>query len=185
MATVTGYTAARMKEIEDAAIVDGVVVGDDLFLTRYDGVQINAGNVRGAQGPIGSSTDTAVKIVTSGTRPASPYVGLFIYETDTHYVFSWNGSSWVYRGGTIICTSSTRPTLNLFAGLTIYETDTRLFFVWNGAAWIYRGGTVVCTSVTRPSTPVEGLAIYETDTKRSYTYNDQFGFQHQDKCGAK
>ncbi len=59
MATVTGYTAARMKEIEDSAIVDGDVVGDNLFLVRYDGTPIDAGNVRGSQGPTGSSGDTA------------------------------------------------------------------------------------------------------------------------------
>ena len=47
MATVTGYTAARMKLIEDASVVDGEVVGDDLILTRYDESTINAGNVRG------------------------------------------------------------------------------------------------------------------------------------------
>lgn len=50
MATVTGYTAARMKTIEDTTIVDGDVVLNDLILTRRDGIQINAGNVRGPQG---------------------------------------------------------------------------------------------------------------------------------------
>ena len=53
MASVTGYTAARMQEIEDSAIVGGAVVGDDLILTRYDTTTINAGNVRG---PSGTST---------------------------------------------------------------------------------------------------------------------------------
>lgn len=51
MASVTGYTAARMQEIENAAIVDGEVVGDDLILTRFDTTTINAGNVRGPIGP--------------------------------------------------------------------------------------------------------------------------------------
>ncbi len=58
MATVTGYTAARMKAIEDNAIINGAVVGDNLMLTRYNTVQINAGNVRGPQGiqgPIGGA----------------------------------------------------------------------------------------------------------------------------------
>lgn len=51
MASVTGYTAARMQAIEDSAIIDGAVVGDDLILTRYDTTTINAGNVRGPIGP--------------------------------------------------------------------------------------------------------------------------------------
>lgn len=50
MATITGYTAARMQAIEDGAIVDGDVVGDNLILRKHDGSEINAGSVRGPQG---------------------------------------------------------------------------------------------------------------------------------------
>lgn len=53
MATVTGYTAERMKEIEDSAVVDGNIVGDNLILVRHDGGTIDAGSVRGEQGPPG------------------------------------------------------------------------------------------------------------------------------------
>jgi len=56
MATVTGFTAERMLEIENSTVVDGEVVGDNLMLIRRDGIQIDAGNVRGptgATGPIG------------------------------------------------------------------------------------------------------------------------------------
>jgi microcystin-dependent protein len=55
MATVTGYTAERMKEIEDSTVVDGEVSGDDLILLTRDGTEINAGNVRGPQGIQGPS----------------------------------------------------------------------------------------------------------------------------------
>lgn len=57
MATVTGYTAARMKQIEDETVVNGDVVGDNLILTRRDGQTIDAGTVRGAPGPTGPSGD--------------------------------------------------------------------------------------------------------------------------------
>jgi hypothetical protein len=60
MATVTGLTAARMKAIEDASVVDGAVVTDDLILTKYNGVQINAGNVRGPKGDPGDIPPVAV-----------------------------------------------------------------------------------------------------------------------------
>lgn len=53
MASVTGYTADRMQEIEDQAVVGGAVVGDDLILTRHNDETINAGNVRGDTGPAG------------------------------------------------------------------------------------------------------------------------------------
>ncbi len=95
MAQVTGYTAPRMKEIEDSAIVDGDVVGNDLILKRFDGQLINAGNVRGLQGIQGPVGPTSIAVVTSTTRPASPSVGLMIYETDTNKIYTWNGTVWV------------------------------------------------------------------------------------------
>lgn len=55
MATITGLTAARMLAIEAASVVDGEVVGDDLILTRHDGSNINAGDVRGPQGLTGAT----------------------------------------------------------------------------------------------------------------------------------
>lgn len=54
MAEVSALTAARMLEIEAQSIVDGDVVGDNLILTQRDGDTINAGNVRGPQGPAGT-----------------------------------------------------------------------------------------------------------------------------------
>lgn len=54
MATVTGLTAARMQEIEDASVVGGEVDLDgDLILTKHDGSEINAGAVVGPAGPTG------------------------------------------------------------------------------------------------------------------------------------
>ncbi len=134
MATVTGYTAARMKEIEDAAIIDGAVVLDDLILTRYDAAEINAGNVRGPQGIQGPPGPTSIEVVTSTTRPANPFVGLMIYETDRHRLYSWDGTTWIYRGGVILCLSTNRPVTNTI-GIIIYETDTNKFYVWDGTTW--------------------------------------------------
>jgi hypothetical protein len=60
MATVTGYTAAKMQEIEAASIVNGSVVSGDLILYKQDGTPINAGPVtgpQGIQGPDGDLTD--------------------------------------------------------------------------------------------------------------------------------
>lgn len=53
MATVTGFTAARMLEIENSTIVDGDIVGEDLILLRRDGGEINAGHVKGDKGDKG------------------------------------------------------------------------------------------------------------------------------------
>lgn len=53
MSTVTVFTAARMQEIEDGAIIGGSIVGDNLILEAHDGSTVNAGDVRGPQGDQG------------------------------------------------------------------------------------------------------------------------------------
>ena len=53
MATVTGFTAERMLTIENETVVDGEVRDTNLFLIRRDGVEIDAGWVKGAPGGMG------------------------------------------------------------------------------------------------------------------------------------
>lgn len=53
MATVTGFTSARMLQIENTTVVDGDVVGDNLILKTRAGTTIDAGNVRGPKGDTG------------------------------------------------------------------------------------------------------------------------------------
>lgn len=53
MTTITGFTAARMLEIENSTVVDGDVVGDNLILKTRDETEIDAGSVRGPQGEVG------------------------------------------------------------------------------------------------------------------------------------
>lgn len=69
MATVTGFTAARMQQIENESINSGVIVGDDLILVRRDLVEINAGMVKGAPGTNGTNGATGA---TGATGPAGP-----------------------------------------------------------------------------------------------------------------
>jgi Phage Tail Collar Domain. len=57
MATVTGFTSARMLEIENTTVVDGHIDGDDLILVQRNLTEINAGNVRGPQGIQGPNAD--------------------------------------------------------------------------------------------------------------------------------
>lgn len=51
--SVTGFTAERMLAMEDATVISGSVVGDNLHLQTKDGTDIDAGNVRGPIGPTG------------------------------------------------------------------------------------------------------------------------------------
>jgi hypothetical protein len=59
VATVTGFTAERMLEIENSTVIDGSVVGDDLILETRDGTLINAGSVIGPAGPTGPAASFA------------------------------------------------------------------------------------------------------------------------------
>lgn len=71
MATVTGFTAARMLEIENNTVVDGSIVGDDLILTTHGGTPINAGNVRGPQGLKGDTGDPAAPLSITNAQIAN------------------------------------------------------------------------------------------------------------------
>ena len=55
-------------------------------------------------------------VVTSSNRPANPYDGMMIYETDTNLVRIWNGTTWKtlsysdYTNGSVIQVQSTTKT---------------------------------------------------------------------------
>lgn len=89
MPTVTVFTAERMLEIEEQAIVGGTVDGTGhLILTRNNAATIDAGLVKGADGSSSLATLPAgVMIVvdyTSGTGPARP-------TARTDLVVRWRG----------------------------------------------------------------------------------------------
>lgn len=78
-------------------------------------------------------------VVTSSSRPGSPFSGQVIFETDTFKSFVWSGSAWVGTTGFTVCTSTTRPSVP-WLGQPIFETDTLKSFVWDGSAWKVLGG---------------------------------------------
>ena len=64
MAKVTGLTAARMLQIENASVIGGRIENDELILEKYDGTEINTGVVRGEKGNSGG-TSAVLKIDSS------------------------------------------------------------------------------------------------------------------------
>lgn len=60
-------------------------------------------------------------VCTSATRPATPFVGQIIYETDTKLSLVYTGAAW--QPNYLICTSATRPNPAPI-GTIIYEADT-------------------------------------------------------------
>jgi len=63
---------------------------------------------------IGSSSIMQPGVCTSTTRPASPYDGQVIYETDTDKTLVWNGTGWVF-----LSTSRANP-----VGFDLIKTQT-------------------------------------------------------------
>ncbi len=110
MATITGYTSARMKEIEDSAIINGVVIGNSLILTRFDGGQINAGDVRGPQGiqgPVGQIEEAPL-----GTTPYIRRNGLWVPGTEAPIrdtLANLNANNPVVAVGRLVMTIDTVP----------------------------------------------------------------------------
>ena len=68
MATITGFTAARMLEIEDGTVVDAEIRDGDLWLIRHDGSEINAGSVEGPQGPVGPMGPASISAIPGEVR---------------------------------------------------------------------------------------------------------------------
>lgn len=50
MATVTGFTAERMLEIEQTSIVNAEIVADNLIVYQRDGTPVDAGPIPGGGG---------------------------------------------------------------------------------------------------------------------------------------
>jgi hypothetical protein len=108
MAEVTGFTSARMREIEDTTVVDGEIQGDNLILLTREGTPIDAGVVRGPQGsqgpagPVQSVNDQLGAVY-------APRIFASKAVLDTDWGTSPNGahaytileqSGWVKHGGT-------------------------------------------------------------------------------------
>lgn len=122
MATITGFTAARMLEIENESIVDGNVVGDNLILVRRDLVEINAGSVRGPIGTPGVSQAQLDDFI-ENTSPVGSI---------TDYIGTVAPPKWlVMEGQTIVGGQSLYPSLwailpaSMKSGANIIMPDTR------------------------------------------------------------
>ena len=63
-------------------------------------------------------------VCTSTSRPAAPFVGQLVYETDTGLYQSWNGSAWTTLGVTSYATATGGTTSNITAGGVAYKLHT-------------------------------------------------------------
>lgn len=159
MATVTGLTSARMTTMENATIIDGNIVGNDLVLVTKGGTNINAGNVRGPIGPSGA----AFIICTSTTRPtlSAGEEGKTIYETDTNLIYVWHGTSWfpLYSGpppGSMFPWLGATAPLNhvLMYGQVIANAQTSYPVLWANLDATFKSGSSLLVPDLRGRIPV-------------------------------
>jgi hypothetical protein len=64
-------------------------------------------------------------IVTSITRPVSPFTGQVIFETDTELSFVWDGSTWKPSGGGggNVADDCIQPNFNTISNNYTFDTD--------------------------------------------------------------
>lgn len=129
MATITGFTAARMLVIENASIVDGDIVGNDLILKRFDNTTINAGNVRG---PTGSPGVTNLELTTAMTAQTTAMALDSPVGSIIDYISTTAPTNWLTMvGQTIVGGNVTYPALwaklpaGMKSGSDIVMPDTR------------------------------------------------------------
>jgi len=77
MGTVTGYTAERMKTIEDTTVISGHVTGTELILVCRNGTTIDAGSVQGPAGPPGTGGGDTSAVLAAATPVGTihPFAG--------------------------------------------------------------------------------------------------------------
>jgi hypothetical protein len=139
-----------------------------------------------------------ISIVTSGTRPADPYEGQFIYETDTNKLIGHDGTNWAPRdaGGQIgyaeiIANSATFTSVADVAGLSTAVTigsNRRIRISWRGDVgrsvadgatimFINEGATVLTRSQSFVRVAAESMnsttSVILTPTSGAHTYKIQ------------
>ncbi len=57
----------------------------------------------------GASSVIKPGVVTTATRPSSPFVGQLIYDTTVSQTLAWNGSAWVVQTGGLVFITSASP----------------------------------------------------------------------------
>lgn len=123
-------------------------------------------------------------VCTSSTRPANPYEGQVIYETDTNNLRFWSGSAWESNKGAVI--SSAAPS-SPAAGDIWYDSDDGRAYVYyddgSSQQWVEfgappSGSTIALASyadsaarTTAIPSPTEADLSYLQDTNKVEVYD--------------
>ena len=98
-------------------------------------------------------------VCTSVTRPASPWQGMLIYETDTTNIMLWTGGAWVARGTTWIPSPGNRPSPSA-PGQQIFEQSTYRTWISQGAGWVPSQPRITLDYVSSAAATANGIQIF-------------------------
>lgn len=123
-------------------------------------------------------------IVTSTTRPASPWAGQIIFETDTLVPYVWDGSAWQVAGGGggSIEISSTAPSSPSAGDLWWDSDDGKMFIYYDDGTtsqWVDAAGPSVAVQSTAPTGYEGQLWLDDTDGSMYVYYTDPGGGSSQ------
>jgi hypothetical protein len=123
-------------------------------------------------------------VCTSSTRPASPYEGQYLYETDTNNTLVWNGSAWVCvtpQSATVNTQQTTTsssytdlstsgPAVTLSTGTSALVTLSCMSYNNDGAYLCYMSVAVSGASTISASDDAAILTRYGQQTSVSRTF---------------
>ncbi len=122
-------------------------------------------------------------VCTSTTRPAAPFDGQVIYETDTNKAMVYQGSSWV-----VLSTDSAyKPGLVFIGSTTLSSTSTTISNVFSStySTYILRGDGVVTSSADDNHFYLTGInSSGYTSGRRYYAYSTGTGTDQQSANNA-
>ena len=123
-------------------------------------------------------------IVTSSTRPSSPWTGQIIFETDTLVPYVWDGSAWQVSGGGGggVTVSDTAPSSPSEGDLWWDSGDGKLFVYYNDGSssqWVDAAGPSVAVQSSAPTGYEGQLWLDDTDGSMYVYYTDPGGGSSQ------
>lgn len=116
----------------------------------------------------GSNQGLRAGVCLSTTRPAAPYDGQVIYETDTDKTLVWNGSAWVY-----LSTSRANP-----LGMDLVKAETSFsaassFSSTDVFTSLYTNYLLVATLTASAASPTYNLQLSVGGVAAATNYNTQ------------
>jgi hypothetical protein len=112
----------------------------------------------------GASSVIKPGVVTSSTRPSSPFVGQLVYETDTAKLAAYNGSAWVTQNALVTIVPPT--TFTATTGVTVSNVFSSTYSNYL---------LTVVTTVTGADDVLMQFTVGGTATTANYNYQTIFG----------